>query len=125
MKPITIALALLAVVGLVVLGATPAVSAPPTVSIIKETMEEVGEGDNKSKMLIRYNETKKELDGVTLSGPEGTTAYGTVGQLKIKDEGGEEHTITIEHSEKGTIITTSSPECKWYFFGGQWWRICQ
>lgn len=54
---------------------------------------------------------------------EGAQGEGEVKELKIRDKNGKDYNIT--DIPDGTIITTeTNPVCRWYFYRGRWWYVC-
>jgi hypothetical protein len=65
--------------------------------------------------------------GESLSTPkvkfEGTGKHGYTKDLKLKD-GDLEQFISSGFPSNVIIKTEGSPGCTWYFYRGEWWRIC-
>jgi len=49
---------------------------------------------------------------------------GSISDLRLANEIGKFRTNIVNIANDTVIETHSSPGCKWYFFGGRWYRIC-
>lgn len=77
-----------------------------------------------SKKMIIRKDSKGNL--ISVNDQDGNDVEsGSISMLRLGNEAGKKFRTDITDIPNDTVIEThSSPGCKWYFFNGQWYRIC-
>lgn len=78
---------------------------------------EISKGPNK-KMILEKSIKNGKIENVEVDGHDVT---GSVDGLYIREGTTERRIIWIQDD---TLMESEGSQCTWYFYRGQWWRIC-
>jgi hypothetical protein len=90
----------------------------------EEKVERYQSNNGKIKIKVTKNSAGSKVLNVEHENGDIVPDNGKISELKLANE--KEHKrswISSIHNDM-TMETHASPECFWYFFGGQWWKIC-
>jgi inorganic pyrophosphatase/exopolyphosphatase len=76
------------------------------------------------KIKVTKNDAETKVLNVEDALGNSTVEHGKIQDLKLTNEVFKFRTSITSIADNSTVETHSSPGCFWYFFAGQWWRIC-